>query len=153
MGKAIYKGLSVDIKILSPGGCLPLPRGCLPLPRGYRHVLNHEKNCIKSDFKGIFLKLATSDKTFLLTLKLGPLGAQCPCPGATYIYIFFFYKIGLQRHFFWNSQQMTEVTRCSCCHQNFDPKGGCQPLSRGYIHVLNHEKKNCIKSDFKDRPR
>ena len=28
-------GLSVDIKILSPGGCLPLPRG-------YKHVLNHE---------------------------------------------------------------------------------------------------------------
>ena len=34
------------------------------------HVLNHEKNCIKSDFKEIFLKLATnyqSDKMFLLT--------------------------------------------------------------------------------------
>ena len=35
-----WQGLSVDIKILSPGGCLPLPRG-------YIHVLNHEKNCIK----------------------------------------------------------------------------------------------------------
>ena len=54
-----------------------------PLPRGYIHVLNHEKNCIKSDFKDIFLKLATnelSDKTFLLTSKLCPLGAVCPCP-------------------------------------------------------------------------
>ena len=30
-----------------------------PLPRVYIHVLNHEKNCIKSDFKEIFLKLAT----------------------------------------------------------------------------------------------
>ena len=39
-----WKGLSVDINILSPGGCLALPR-C------YIHVLNHEKNCIKSDFK------------------------------------------------------------------------------------------------------
>ena len=41
-----------------------------PLPWGYIHVLNHEKNCIKSDFKEIFLKLATndqSDKMFLLT--------------------------------------------------------------------------------------
>ena len=49
------------------------------------------------------LKLATddqSDKKFLLTSKLRPLGAVCP-------------------------------------------------LYRGYIHVLNHEKKNCIKSDFK----
>ena len=31
-----------------------------PLPWGYIHVLNHEKNCIKSDFKEIFLKLATN---------------------------------------------------------------------------------------------
>ena len=31
-----WYGLSVDIKILSPGGCLPLPRG-------YKHVLNHIK--------------------------------------------------------------------------------------------------------------
>ena len=53
------------------------------------HVLYHEKNCMKSDFKGIFLKLATnerSDKTFLLTSKLCPLGVVCPCPGAIYMY-------------------------------------------------------------------
>ena len=31
-----------------------------PLPRGYVHVLNNEKNCIKSDFKEISLKLATN---------------------------------------------------------------------------------------------
>ena len=31
-----------------------------PLPRGYIHVLNHEKNCIKSDFKEISSKLATN---------------------------------------------------------------------------------------------
>ena len=30
------------------------------LPRGYIHVLNHETNCVKSDFKDIFLKLATN---------------------------------------------------------------------------------------------
>ena len=36
----------------------PLGAVC-PLPRGYVHVLNHEKNCIKSDFKEISLKLAT----------------------------------------------------------------------------------------------
>ena len=28
--------------------------------RSYIHVLNHEKNCIKSDFKEISLKLATN---------------------------------------------------------------------------------------------
>ena len=31
-----------------------------PLPWGYIHVLNHWKNCIKSDFKEIFFKLATN---------------------------------------------------------------------------------------------
>ena len=70
------QGLSIDIKSLSPGGCLSLPWG-------YIHVLNHEKKCRKSDFKNIFFKLATnewSDKTFLLTSKLCPLGAVCPCP-------------------------------------------------------------------------
>ena len=32
-----------------------------PLPRGYIQVLNHEKNCIKSDFKEISLKLAANE--------------------------------------------------------------------------------------------
>ena len=32
-----------------------------PLPRGYMHVLNHEKYCIKSDFKEISLKLAAKE--------------------------------------------------------------------------------------------
>ena len=50
------------------------------------------------------MKLATddrSDKKFLLTSKLCPLGTVCPLP-------------------------------------------------QGYIHALKHEKKNCIKSDFKE---
>ena len=34
------------------------PGDCMPLSRGYIHVFNHEKNCIKSDFKEISLKLA-----------------------------------------------------------------------------------------------
>ena len=32
-----------------------------PLPQGYIHVLNQKKNCIKSDFKDIFFKLATNE--------------------------------------------------------------------------------------------
>ena len=48
-----WQEVSVDIKSLSPGGCMPLPWG-------YIHVLNHEKKCIKSDFKEISLKLATN---------------------------------------------------------------------------------------------
>ena len=58
-------------------------RGCLPLPQGYIHVWNHEKYCIKSDFKEISLKRATndrSDKMFLLTSKFHPQDVVSPCP-------------------------------------------------------------------------
>ena len=87
-----------DIKMLSPGGCLPLPRG-------YIHVLNQKKK-----------------------KKL--------------------YKISLQRDFFWNLQQMTEVTRCSCWHQNFVPKGLSAPVPGLYTCIKSWKK--CIKSDFKE---
>ena len=78
--KGKWQEVSVDIKNLSPGGCLPLPWG-------YIHALNHKK-CIKSDFKEIFFKLATNDrrdKMFLLTSKFRPQGVVSPCPGAIYI--------------------------------------------------------------------
>ena len=64
-----------------------------------------KKNCIKSDFEDIFLKLATkewSDKTFLLTSKFCPLGLTAPAPGL-YVCIKSWkklYKIRLQRDFF-----------------------------------------------------
>ena len=77
-----------DKKFLLTSKLCPMGAVC-PLPWGYIHVLNHEKNCIKSDFKDNFLKLATNernDKTFLLTSKLFSLGAVCPCPGAIYMY-------------------------------------------------------------------
>ena len=48
-----------DKKILLTSKLCSLGTVC-PLPRGYMHVLNHEKNCIKSDFKGISLKLASN---------------------------------------------------------------------------------------------
>ena len=47
------------------------------------------KKCIKSDFKEIFLKLATndpSDKVFLLTSKFYPQGVVSACPGTIYMY-------------------------------------------------------------------
>ena len=40
-----------DKKFLLTSKLCPLGAVC-PLPRGYIHVLNHEKKCIKSDFKG-----------------------------------------------------------------------------------------------------
>ena len=48
-----------DKKVLLTSNLCPLGTVC-PLPRGYIHVLNYEKNCIKSDFKEISLKLATN---------------------------------------------------------------------------------------------
>ena len=77
-----------DKEFLLTSKLCPLGAVC-PLPWGYIHVLNHEKKCIKSDFKEISLKLATngkSDKAFLLTSKFCPLRAVCPYPGAIYMY-------------------------------------------------------------------
>ena len=48
-----------DKKVLLTSKLCPLGAVC-PLPRDYIHVLNHENNCIKSDFKEISLKLATT---------------------------------------------------------------------------------------------
>ena len=48
-----------DKKFLLTSKLCPLGAVCA-LPRGYIRVLNHEKNCIKSDFKEISLKLATN---------------------------------------------------------------------------------------------
>ena len=72
-----------DKKFLLTSIFCPLKAVC-PLPRSYIYVLNHEKNCIKSDFKEIFLKLATndqSDKVFLLTSKFCPKRLSAPAPG------------------------------------------------------------------------
>ena len=49
-----------DKKFLLTSKFCPLGAVC-HLARGYIHVLNHEKNCIKSDFKEISLKLATNE--------------------------------------------------------------------------------------------
>ena len=46
-----------DKKFLLTSKLCPLGAVC-PLPRGYIYILNHEINCIKSDFKEISLKLA-----------------------------------------------------------------------------------------------
>ena len=60
-----WQKVYVDIKILSPGGCLPLPQG-------YIHLLNNEKMCIKSGW---------SDEAFLLTSKFWAKWFVCSCWG------------------------------------------------------------------------
>ena len=76
-----WQDISVDIKTLSPGGCLPLPWG-------YIYVYNHEKNCIKSDFKEIFFKLAANDRNDKVSVDIKILspGVVCPWHGTIYIY-------------------------------------------------------------------
>ena len=54
------------------------------------------------------------------------------------------YKIRLQRHFILNLQQMNEVTRHFCWHQN------CVCPCSGAIYIYKIMKKNCIKSDIKE---
>ena len=68
--QSIFQKLFYDLKLatdkqsdkqfLLTSKLYPLGAVC-PLPQGYIHVLNHEKNCIKSDFKEISLKLATDE--------------------------------------------------------------------------------------------
>ena len=99
------------------------------------------------------LKLATydwSDKTFLLTSKRCPLAAVCPLPRG-HIHVLNhekkMYKIRLQRDFFETCNKWVKWYDLSVDIKILSP-GCCLPQPRGYIHVLNHEKK-CIKSDFK----
>ena len=48
-----------DKKFLLTSKLCPMGAVC-PLPWGYIHVLNPEKNCIKSDFKEIFFLIVTN---------------------------------------------------------------------------------------------
>ena len=50
-----------DKKFLLISKLCPLGTVC-PLPQGCIHALNHEKKCIKSNFKEISLKLAKMGK-------------------------------------------------------------------------------------------
>ena len=76
-----------------------------PAPGLFTCIQSWKQNCIKSDFKEMFLKHATHDrsnKMFLLTSKFLPQGVVSPCPGAIYIYKLMkkMYKIRLQRDLF-----------------------------------------------------
>ena len=100
------------------------------------------------------LKQATddrSDKKFLLTSKLCPVGAVCSLlRGYIHILNHWKKKESIKSDFkdiFWNLQQMNEVTRHFCWHQNFIPCG--LYFSPGAIYRYKIMKK-CIKSDFKE---
>ena len=128
--------------------------GCPPLPRGYIHVPNHETNCIKSDFKDMFfLNLQPMNdvtRHFCWHQNFVPWGWGCLSQPRGYMHVKNpkkMYKIRLKRVFL-NLQQMTKVTRCSCWHENFVPKGLSAPALGLYTCITSW--KNCIKSDFKE---
>ena len=64
-----------DKKFLLTSKLCPLGAVC-PLPRGYIHVLNHEKNCIKSDFRDFLWNLQQMGIKFFFTD-----GMSAPAPG------------------------------------------------------------------------
>ena len=94
------------------------------------------------------LKVTTddwSDRKFLSTSNLCPLGAVCHLTWG-YKHVLNhekkMFKIRLKRDSFETCNKWIKLTSKFC-------PGGRLPLLRGYIHVFNHEK-NCIKSDFKE---
>ena len=103
-----------------------VPWSCLPLTCGYIHVLNHEKKCIKSDFKEIFWNLQQMTEVtrdFCWHQNFVPwscLSLTCGCIHLlNHEKMCIVYKVRSWRDsFFFNLQQMTIVMRPSCWHQN-----------------------------------
>ena len=160
-------GLSIDIKILSPAPelytCIKswkqlykirnlqqmgkvirpfcwhqnlVPWGLSAPARGL-HVLNHEKKkCIKSDFKDIFLTCNKWMKWQDISVDIKTLS-----PGGCLPLLMNIYCIKSDfKKIFWNLQHMTEVTRGSCWHQNFVPKGLSAPVLRLYTCINSWKK-------------
>ena len=83
-----------------------------------------------------FFKLAINewnDKTYMLTPKLCPLGAL-PLLMKIYCIKSDFKQI------FWNLQHMTGMTKGSCWHQNFVPKGLSAPALGLYTFIKSWKK-------------
>ena len=131
-------GLSVDIKILAPGGCLLLVQG-------YIHVLNHGKKCIKSDFKDFFFKLAQMNEVtrhFCRHQNFVPWGLSAPAPGL-YTCIKSWkqlYKIRLQRDYFFKLATNDLSDKMFLLTSKFRPQGAVSPCP-GSIYMYKIMKK------------
>ena len=117
-----WQDVSVDIKILSPGGCLPLPRG-------YIHLLNHKKMCVKSEVEVM--------RPFCWHQNFGPDGLTVPAK-AIYIYIYKIMKKMCIKRYFWNMQPVITVIRSFCFHWKHCPQG-LSALMGLYIHVWSYK--------------
>ena len=96
------KAFLLTSKFGSQGIVCPCPRAI------YIHKIMKKKNCKKSEFNNIFLKLATndqSDNAFLFTSKFCPHGVVCPCPRATYMY-----KLDSQVQELWEKYSSGEIS-------------------------------------------
>ena len=76
----------------------------------------------------------------MLTSKLCPLGAVCPWPAPGLYACIKSWKKLYKIRFFWNLQQMTKVTRCSCWHKNVVPKGLSAPALGLYTCIKSWKK-------------
>ena len=137
-----------------------VPWGCyIYIPPGLHKCIKSCKKLYKirlqRDFFETCNKWVFSDKAFHLTSNFVLWGLSAPCPPAPGLYICIkswkkMYKIRLQRHFFWNLEQMNEVTRqiflltSKLCF----PGAVCPPALGLYICIKSW--KNCIKTDFKE---
>ena len=142
-----------------------VPWGLLSLPRGYIRVLNHGKKMYKIGLQNhvFFFKFATnewSDKTFILTSKLCPLGAVCSCPGGIYMYKIMkkLYEIRLQRDFFKlaTNDRSDKMFLLTLLTLKFCPQGVVCPCP-GAIYMYKimkkeeeEKKEKCIKSDIEE---
>ena len=125
-----WQDISVDVKTLSPGGCLPCP-GAI-----YMHKIM--KKSIQSDFKEMFLKLATndrSDKRFLLTSKFRPLG--CLPLTCGYIHLSNHEKMSIKSEAEEILFKMTIVMRPSWWHKPFGPNGLSAPAQGLYLNFFS----------------
>ena len=138
-----WQNVPVDIKILSPGGCQPLPRG----------YIQYEKMCIKSDFEFMYLVVS-------LWFWGQDVGSDCIA------YLFTFQIDVFETCSKWLKWQEVSVdikiyTLIKSWKDVYEVRGWtndlpadikmlvlmyCLPPPKGYIHVENHEKV-CIKSE------
>ena len=138
-----WQPISVDIKTLS---------FVCPCPWAIYIYKIRKKNCLKSDFKKIFLKLATddqSDKMFLLKSKFHPQGVVSSCPRAIYMHKIIKNCIKSDfKEIFWKLVANDWSDKRFLLIWKFCPQG-CLPLTCGYVHLLNHDQM-CINSEVEE---
>ena len=122
-----------------------VPRGCMPSALGLYTCIKSWKKLYKISLQRDFFETCNKWvkwQAFLLTSKFCPLGGCLPLPWG-YIHVLNHEKHCMEsdsKTFFWNLQQMNEVTRHFCWHQNFAPWGLSAPALGLYTCVKSWKK-------------